>query len=109
MLCGVVIVVIGVAFILFEKMELSKICPFGGETPDVAAYCLAHENYYIALFWLGLIAIIAGIFLFILGSRYHNSMDQRNMPANTHSKAIEILTTNYSSGEVALRFTIQFQ
>ena len=35
---GAVLVVTGVAFILFERMELSKICPFGGETPDVAAF-----------------------------------------------------------------------
>lgn len=58
---GALLVVVGILLMLYERMEISVICPFGGETPSEAAYCLTHEGYYGNLALGGLVTIIFGV------------------------------------------------
>jgi hypothetical protein len=58
---GVFLIATGVVLAVYGRTEISIICPFGGETPGVANYCLTHQNYYFALLLTGLCSVIVGI------------------------------------------------
>jgi hypothetical protein len=64
---GSFLAAIGIGLLFYGRTEISIICPFGGETPSVANYCLTHENYYLALMWSGLGSVIIGIGLVVAG------------------------------------------
>ena len=65
---GSALVAIGDLHALIGRTELSIICPFGGETPNVANYCLSQENYYLALSFTGLASVVVGFGIVIVGS-----------------------------------------